>query len=195
MLITDGNVFHHNDGSNCEDGISITLKQEDDYILSDFLASVQSSTKLTGDGRGCSAAAVRSNKMSKALSKYGVVPKKTDKTFLPQLSPDLMPHLIRGILDGDGCIQSRMQPNGKHRHIITFCGSKRLMDDLKLHFTTLFDVSPRSVYSYDKLLSEVGWTAINDMHTIGEYLYKDATIFLTRKHDKYLDFKNHYGLL
>jgi len=42
--------------------------------------------------------------MATDLEKFGVVPRKTLLTFLPSLSPELMPHLIRGIIDGDGSI-------------------------------------------------------------------------------------------
>ena len=37
-----------------------------------------------------------STEMAADLSKFGVVPRKTSTTFLPEIKESLMPHLIRG---------------------------------------------------------------------------------------------------
>lgn len=52
------------------------------------------------------------------------------------------------------------------------------------------------VYNYlDRNLSDIKINSKNDMYIFGEWLYKDATIFLKRKKDKYDLFKSHYNLL
>ena len=51
------------------------------------------------------------------------------------------------------------------------------------------------VYIYqDKNLSDIKIQAKEDMYIFGEWLYKNATIFLKRKKDKYDLFKSHYNL-
>ncbi len=55
-------------------------------------------------------------------------------------------------------------------------------------------VTPQ-VYDYkDRQLSEIKIQNIDDMYTFGEWIYKDATIYLTRKKDMYDTFKTHYNL-
>ena len=52
-----------------------------------------------------------------------------------------------------------------------------------------------TVYDYkDRQLSEIKFQNIEDIYTFGEWIYKDATIYLTRKKDIYEQFKTHYNL-
>lgn len=56
------------------------------------------------------------------------------------------------------------------------------------------NIHPR-VYDYaDKNLSDIKIQNIADMYIFGEWLYKDATIYLTRKKEVYDKFKHHYNL-
>ena len=55
--------------------------------------------------------------------------------------------------------------------------------------------SAPSVYDYQhKDLSDFKLQRIQDMYTFGEWMYKDATIFLERKRKAYLEFKEYYNL-
>jgi hypothetical protein len=52
-----------------------------------------------------------------------------------------------------------------------------------------------NVYDYaDRNLSDIKIQNIEDIYTIGEWLYKDATIYLVRKKETYTRFKEHYDL-
>lgn len=63
--------------------------------------------------------------MAMDLSKFGVVPRKTSTTFLPEIKESLMPHLIRGLIDGDGWITETHTANNKSHLVIGFCGSEK----------------------------------------------------------------------
>ena len=104
LLIADGNVFKDNTGRQAS--ISITLNLEDEYMLLKFKEVLNANTNIGYDNRGCGQIAVRSNLMAKDLKKYGVVPRKSLITYLPQVDDKYMNHLIRGILDGDGSIRA-----------------------------------------------------------------------------------------
>jgi hypothetical protein len=136
------------------------------------------------------------NKMYEDLSKYGVIPNKSFKTYLPKLNNEMMPHLIRGILDGDGCINSHLIKSGRFLHSISFCGSKQLMNDISdFLFENLKLKTKPKVYTYkDRNLSEISIRNINDMFIVGKYLYSNATIFLKRKYNKFNNFIEHYNL-
>lgn len=105
LLITDGNVFKDTTKGR-QASISITLDLKDEYMLLAFKKVLNANTNVGHDGRGCGQIAVRSDLMAKDLSKYGVVPRKTLITYLPQIDNQYMNHLMRGILDGDGCIRA-----------------------------------------------------------------------------------------
>jgi len=196
LLISDGNVFKENNGSNRQASISITLDLNDDYILTAFKNELQTNTQISNDGRGCGTIAVRSDKMAEDLIQYGIVPRKSFITFLPKnIQNDLMPHLIRGIFDGDGSIQAKLNPStNKYLHAFSFCGSHQLMEDIANYcYTTLKLSQLPKVYDYkDRTLSEIKIQNIADMIIFGEWIYNKATIYLSRKYNTYLQFKEHY---
>ena len=194
FLITDGNVFVPKDGR--QSSISITQSQEDEYILQRFADEIGVSGNIGHDGRGCSTVAIRSDIMANDLKKYGICENKTLTTTLPILNDDVMPHVIRGVLDGDGNIKSHQtSTRNRYAHAISFCGTHSLMENIRDFLVDKLGIFRSNVYDYeDRHLSEVKWQSVNDMFLIGEYLYGDANIYLKRKYDKYIEFKTHYGL-
>ncbi len=132
LLISDGNVFK--DGTGRQASISITLDLRDKYMLEKFKEVLQVNTSIGHDGRGCGQIAIRSNIMAEELAQYGVVPRKSYITYLPQIPDKQMRHLIRGIFDGDGSILAKPSLNndGHNRflHSISFCGTHQLMEDI-----------------------------------------------------------------
>ena len=197
LLISDGNVFKDTTGRQAS--ISITLDLNDGYILQKFKEILNINTSISKDGRGCGQIAIRSNLMADDLKQYGVVPRKSYITYLPKINDIYMPHLIRGILDGDGSILAKSSPkqDGRNRylHSISFCGSHQLMEDIaKYLYSNLQLKQPIQVYDYqDKNLSDIHIQNYEDMEKVGNWLYKDATIYLIRKNNIYNSFKEHYN--
>lgn len=198
LLIADGNVFKDNTGRQAS--ISITLDLKDEYMLQKFKEVLQADTSIGYDGRGCGQIAVRSNIMAEDLAKYGVIPRKSYHTYLPEIPNQYMWHVLRGIFDGDGSILAKPSPNkdGHNRflHSISFCGTHKLMEDISNYLSEnlAFKQKP-TVYDYkDRQLSELKIQNIDDIYLFGTYIYKGATIFLDRKYKTFLDFKQHYNL-
>ena len=197
LLISDGNVFK--DGTGRQASISITLDLNDEYILQKFKEVLNVNTSISKDGRGCGQIAIRSNLMADDLKQYGVVPRKSYITYLPKINDIYMSHLIRGILDGDGSILAKPSPkqdgHNKYLHSISFCGSHQLMEDIaKYLYNNLQLKQPIQVYDYqDKNLSDIHIQNYEDMEKVGDWLYKDATIYLVRKNNIYNLFKEHYN--
>lgn len=197
LIISDGNVFiEENNSSNRQASISITLDLADEYMLQEFKKAVKANTSIGHDGRGCGQIAVRSDIMASDLAKYGVIPRKTLHTYLPEVPEEYLSHLIRGIFDGDGSIQAKENPNSnRFLHSISFCGTHRLMEDIAQVCKKLKLQQIPTVYDYkDKNLSDIKIQNINDIYHFGEWIYKDATIYLTRKKETYENFKDHYNL-
>lgn len=194
LLIADGNVFKDNSGRQAS--ISITLDLKDEYMLLKFKDILQANTNVGHDGRGCGQIAVRSDIMASDLQQYGIVPRKSLITYLPNIDDKYMNHLMRGILDGDGSIRAEQtEVNNRFAHYIGFCGSQQLMEDISNYCKKInLNVIPK-VYSYkDRNLSDIKIQNKEDMYVFGEWLYKNATIYLKRKKDKYDYFKSHYNL-
>ena len=198
LLIADGNVFKDNTGRQAS--ISITLDLKDEYMLQKFKEILQANTSIGHDGRGCGQIAIRSNIMAEDLAKYGVIPRKSYYTYLPEIPNQYMWHVLRGIFDGDGSILAKPSPNkdGHNRflHSISFCGTHKLMEDISnyLYENLAFKQKP-TVYDYkDRQLSELKIQNVNDIYLFGTSMYKGATIFLNRKYKTFLDFKQHYNL-
>ena len=195
LLISDGNVFKDNAGRQAS--ISITLDLKDEYMLEKFKEVLQANTSVGHDGRGCGQIAVRSNIMAEDLAKYGVVPRKSYNTYLPLISKEMMPHLIRGIFDGDGSIMAKPNPSNdghnKFLHSISFCGTHQLMEDISNYILENLGIKT-AVYDYkDRNLSELKIQNIDNIAKFGYWIYRNSTIFLNRKKDIFNDFLKHYN--
>lgn len=195
LLISDGNVFKDNTGRQAS--ISITLDLKDEYMLEKFKEVLQANTSVGHDGRGCGQIAVRSNIMAEDLAKYGVIPRKSYNTYLPLISKEMMPHLIRGIFDGDGSIIAKPNPSndGHNRflHSISFCGTHQLMEDISNYILENLGIKT-AVYDYkDRNLSELKIQNIDNIAKFGYWIYRNSTIFLNRKKDIFNDFLKHYN--
>ena len=122
--------------------------------------------------------------VSKQIAALGICGNMTyTRTWPEWLSEDLEPHFIRGLIDGDGCISI----GKKKGFTISYYGTKMMCE------------------GFSKVLSKIGvdhrhQTDKNGHHFIrimkqaecvkfADYIYNDATIYLNRKHDKYLEIK------
>lgn len=195
LIIADGNVFEF-ESSTRQKMTSISLDDGDSYMLEKFREEVKATRKVSSDGRGCSQIMIPSSKLANDLSKYGVVPRKSFITYLPIVDDSFMPHLIRGILDGDGNITAHMIPSNKYLHSMSFCGTHRLMSELSDYLTEKAGLTFKpNVYDYkNRQLSEISIRSIENMEKLGNYLYKNSTIYLKRKRDIFDDFLTHYNL-
>jgi len=127
---------------------------------------------------------IYNKKVSKQIAALGICGNVTyTRTWPEWLSEDLEPHFIRGLIDGDGCISI----GKKKGFTISYYGTKMMCE------------------GFSKVLSKIGVDHRhkidkNGHHSIrimkqaecvkfADYIYNDATIYLNRKHDKYLEIK------
>ena len=108
FLLADGWVMTGNRG------ISLAVHDRDVSVL-DYIQKTCGSnapryikTRKTGfKGDTLTMIHLCSKKMTRDLASLGLIPNKSASTFLPELKPDLMRHLLRGLFDGDGSIGQR----------------------------------------------------------------------------------------
>lgn len=90
---------------------------------------------------------------------------------------------IRGIIDGDGFITQDTKKIG-------IVGSKAVLLYIKQYINdNVIPTDTNTLYQKDKIYA-LEFNGINKAHTIINYFYKDATIYLDRKYQLYLQIKN-----
>lgn len=184
LLYADG---YHNEKDN---SVVIRLQERDSYILETFnkylgsnrpLGLVECMGKMKQRQKRLS---ITNKEFSSDLSRLGLKQAKSLTCEFPtpnQVPDHLVHHFIRGYFDGDGCIHLR---NDDPRYAtIVICVSKpfgdRMLSVIAKHGINL---------KYRKQQSK-----IHNLHMSGriqclqfmDLMYKDATVFLSRKREKY----------
>ena len=181
LLIADGCIYSKNSR---QDLVSLCLQDKDKYMIEKFKTEISSNKNITSDKRGTSSIQILSNKMVEDLKKYGLSDNKSLHSVFPNnLSVNLYPHLIRGILDGDGSVSFYARPDRKaHTKAIRFCqGNKQFLTCLVNHLSIHLDIPPATIYQEKETLWSVAYRNIKSLYKLYHYLYDDANIYLKRK--------------
>ena len=200
LLIADGWVHPP------QKQIGLSLQEDDKYIIGIVKKEFKSSNtivrrrfndrkKIMGrmvNRKDMYQLIVYSQQMITDLAKYGVVKRKTCKVVFPFISNELQPHLLRGILDGDGTIYTHS--NGKLT-CIRFLGSHYLVAQISLFLHMILGVKqkvPHLVCTGSEFTSYVEWTMLEDVRVIIDYLYNFdyEYLYFRRKYEKVKDFIN-----
>lgn len=117
-------------------------------------------------------------------------------TFPDNIPDNMIRHFIRGIIDGDGFVSFYKRYNkirGKHYDFLNigWCGTLDIVTKIKdlLPFDCSNNTVTKNHSSADYYCHIGGKKAFQ----ICEWLYKDATIFLDRKYDAYVNAKQKYA--
>jgi intein/homing endonuclease len=184
LIVSDGCIYSKNNKSQM---VTITLQDCDKYILERFVKCIKSNKNITSDGRGCSEIQILSDTIVDDLRKYGLFENKSLCTVFPKNLPkDLYRHFIRGLIDGDGSISFYNRQN-RYCHVkaIRFCqGNKKFVEDFIKFLHDNIGTKMINVYQEKENLWSCAYRANSDMILLINYLYKDATIYLTRKKEK-----------
>lgn len=184
LIVSDGCIYSQNMRSSM---VTITLQGCDKYILERFIKCIKSNKHITSDGRGCFEIQILSDIMVNDLKKYGLFENKSLHTIFPKNLPkDLYCHFIRGLIDGDGSISFYNRQNRCcHVKAIRFCqGNKKFVEDFIKFLHDNIGTKMINVYQEKENLWSCAYRANSDMILLINYLYKDATIYLTRKKEK-----------
>lgn len=183
LLYVDGNNFVNNYL------ITLPLKETDSEILLKFLEFLETDISLKDrifDNAEPQKAAIITNKhLSQKLQELGVVNNKTFKITFPEwLNPQLYSHFIRGYFDGDGSIFLNRKD-----YCFSIVGTIKLLTRIQeilikecsLTKTKLDNRTPERQTN----IRNLRYSGNVQLQRIFNYLYNDATIYLTRKYDKF----------
>ena len=164
----------------CKSGIDIELTDEDHIIkLKEFLAITSQIKTRNRNNSITYRLNANSNKFANDLNNLGFG-LKDDRTEIPIISESLIRHFIRGYFDGDGHIRKDSTFEG-----IDISGRIEFIDNLKIILKDyivreeLHSTHSKRIYT-DKL------KGIQFL----DYIYQDATIYLTRKYTVALSVRN-----
>jgi hypothetical protein len=174
------------DGSVARSGkqVSIALQVRDRHILYDLRRVMKSDARVFDKARGGFPGSgprkqiiFDSKKLVADLAQWGVVPGKSVTLRYPNIPLHLEGHFARGLFDGDGHI--RALP----KKAFYFLGTSKLIDGLRaaIGLHTGIRLLKRRAKGCWKL-SGYGLSA-----AVLHWMYRDATIFLRRKHRVYRD--------
>lgn len=181
--------FLYADGCNHKqnNAFNLQLKESDKYILDIFKKDLEYTGPLLKVQKKNIHynLNVFSKKICQTLEKLGVV---ANKTFLlnniPDINSELLHHFIRGVFDGDGCIRYVDMSNFKRSSKLRFCicGNEPFLENIQNVLINNLGISKNKLNKFQHSKSkQLEYTGNTNCKKIYNYLYKDATIFLTRK--------------
>lgn len=120
---------------------------------------------------------MHSKQICKRMTELGCPKKKTFKTTMPQLQENLINHYVRGLSDGDGSIY---QSNGYWQ--FTLAGTHSLL--ISIQAILAKDNITSFIYEHGNIYI-LRVARQDDLARFGQWLYKDSTIYLKRKYDRF----------
>ena len=126
---------------------------------------------------------INSVQMCKDLLKYGITPNKSLslKIQFDKIPEHLISHLIRGYFDGDGSL-NMYEKDGYEHWEISFIGTKHFLNYIMNFFNKRHTISTcGNNFRFNFKKGE-------DIKDILDTLYKNATVYLDRKKEKYQEF-------
>lgn len=178
--------------------IGISLNKIDKNHLEKFAKAIASTYPIHdyktkqgyGNGNVYSKILVTSEQMKNDLIKFGVYENKTLCVKFPHwLHQDLIPHFIRGYFDGDGSLTyGSKQICGNNNYNIKFTGTHGMIDAIQLYLGTFVKLEQRYP---DRNVNNYSITIGGNIQVarILNYMYNNATIYLERKYNRYLELK------
>jgi hypothetical protein len=185
FLLADGCNHQTSAGYYC---ISLSLKYTDKSHVVKFRDAVGSTApcrKITNKlGHEKCRVEIHSNKMSRDLTALECKPRKTLKHGIPKLNKELLRHLFRGLVDGDGSIfKTKCGSWG-----FNIVGSYRAVKAFKV-FSQSHGVLKTGKIHKDKNLWRINVGGRRQIAKICELLYGSCSVALTRKQLKYRQLK------
>ena len=126
-----------------------------------------------------------STHMCKTLQIHGMIPNKSLALEFPTLDEKLIPHFVRGYFDGDGCIcKGKRETN----FLATITSTNNFCIKLK-------EIVEREIGINCHIYDASNHNGITKVFTTSgrlqtkaflDWLYKDASMFLERKHNRYI---------
>lgn len=182
MWTADGNV-HNNT-------LKLDLQEGDKHILEDINNLFESDRPLRyleqDVGKNKWSLCVTNKYMAEQLKNKGVVENKSLIMEYPQcITDDLLPHFLRGLLDGDGSI-------GSTRYFVGYYGTKMLLFEIADRIERILGIHfyPHEERCHNGITYNIGIYKQDHCIQFLNYIYNNSTIHLNRKFALYQKYIN-----
>lgn len=193
LLFADGFIVN---SGHCKNTVGISLKYSDRYLLEVLKKDLGSSYEIHdyySTGYSNTFYSKFSFVSSRIYSKFvdlGFKNKSSVGVLPVSFVPDyLVNHFIRGYFDGNGSLKKAC---GSHLFSLSFCGT---LETIKIIKNILgkdnLKISCRFPDRNDKNYS-VDICGDKEVYRICSWMYKDSTVFLKRKYNRFLCYKGKY---
>ena len=125
--------------------------------------------------------------LSNRLSELGIGQNKAFTIRFPKLEQDLIPHFIRGFFDGDGCISVYLLKNKYQSCSFSITSNKDFLEKIQEILIEQLQLTKTKLGrdSRGNNINSLVYGGKQNCLKIRDWLYKDATIYLQRKYDKF----------
>lgn len=176
------------------DLMGLALQESDKYHIENFLYAIKSNHNIHTYKYGekgyntesrYSRVLISSDKIVSDLKKYGMIPNKSNKIGKPKnIDKKFLRHFIRGFFDADGSISLRKLANGKfHPGNVTFTKTPELLSFIEE--ISGFKWIWRQRKEDNAFCKTIIISKLQNSVDFLEYMYKDSTVYLQRKYDRY----------
>lgn len=191
--------FLYADGYNNEKTgvVAISLQEQDKGILDKFCMALNSNNlpklstfnhKKNPNWSNVYRLSFHSRYLSSILAKHGMIQNKSLKIVFPEhLDSSLYSHFIRGYFDGDGCFYYNPKSRVDQINIVgteQFCQS--IMDILHDNHVITGGKVCITGHKDNGITRLIRFGGVKQTKAFLDWLYKDANLYLERKHQKYI---------
>lgn len=162
--------------------ISLCLKKDDIELIEKFRNDLKSNHPIKTNKDGNPSLTICCHNLCEALKSYGLHNRKSwdldINSIINKIPSEYEHHFIRGLFDGDGSIKYyNYQYLNKPQYHFGYTGLQNVCE----YIQNKFDIKRKLVYE-----GNVTYTLVtrnqDKIMEIFDYLYKNATIYLSRKH-------------
>lgn len=189
--------FMYADGNISSEGnrIEVRLSIKDLEHLEKFKKFLELSTEIrTGvcNGNGFCHLSVRNKHMWNTLNSLGCSPQKSLTLKFPKSeffkSAENVLHFLRGYVDGDGCLSTYCNTTKTSiRTEINIVGTEQFLTSINKMFKNKGYIRSKKSKNYDNKSYSLTFSDVPS-RKLARLLYENATIYLDRKYEKYLEF-------
>ena len=182
--------------------LRINLSAIDFNHLEKFLCAIQANdivirryTSIDGysnpNGTEMCSVTLNSLKLCKDLANYNVQERKSYDIKMPKIDYKLLPHYLRGFIDGDGSYYYHYdEKNNRHRYSFEIVGASELM--MKQIQSALMENGIKTNVYYRKSNHSIRLMSASKVEILKliDFLYSDAHVYLDRKFKKINEIKS-----
>lgn len=186
------------DGCIYKNGTKTSLTSKDLDIINKFKKAINSEHKISNgeyfDKRTDKiykryTIQICSKNFTEHIQNAGVTYQKSDKLEFPKISEDLYRHFVRGLFDGDGSIYSRIINKPIRINLIS---TLELINFLQEYLLTNFNIEIKKIRKVTENKSNVYKMFLYaDSDKFLDWLYSNSMIYLDRKYNLYMEYKNY----